>query len=175
VADFVAENLLPDDELELMGMFLRDSMEYTLVTHNLTHRNRHVTAYDTAIGREPNEVRVRSIVSDGRAFVNSDWLRQWCSEKGLSQAAIIQRCLDAGVIERPGGVSGTGRIKRIANLNAGTARANEGAKAMCYLVNARMLARMLGEDVGASAESADVIEMRRPEPAESPQQEATGT
>lgn len=171
VADFVSENLLPDDEVELLGMFLRDSMEYTLVTHNLTHRSRHVTSYDMPIGKEPNEVRVRSVVSEGLAYVNADWFRQWCAEKNLSMAAIINAGLDAGVIDRPGGKSGSNRVKRIANLHAGTARVSEGAKAMCYLFNTRRLSNMLGDNI-ASADTDNVVELKRPDadpPAEAEQ------
>lgn len=159
---FVAENLLPDDELELMSMFLNEQMDSTLVTQNWTRRNAACKVVDTPIGQEPRNVTVRHVVSTRWSYVNSETLRNWCAERHLPLNGIVHKCVEAGVIQPPN--SKTKRLKMYFNLYAGTARSAE-ARIWCYAVNVGKLSTMLGKDetLAEIPESADVIELRRPE------------
>lgn len=156
---FVAENILPDDELELMSMFLNDQMENTLVTQNWTRRTGTNRAVDIPIGQEPHNVTVRHVISTRHSYVNAETLRHWCSERHLPLNGIVHKCIEAGVIEPP--QSATKRLKTYFNLYAGTARSAE-ARIWCYAINVGKLSAMLGQD-SILPESADVIELRRPE------------
>lgn len=167
VSEFVAENLLPDDELELLSMFLNDHMDSTLVTHNMSRRTGVVKTVDMPVGNEPSNVLVRHVISTRRSYVNAEAFRAWCAERALPMNSIIHECVAKGAIEKP--KTGAARIKTYANLYGGTARSSE-ARVWCYVVNMGKLNAMLGREDTEYPDN--VVELKRPDadpPAEAEQ------
>lgn len=153
--DFVVDNVLPTDGLELLSRVLQDMAPHTLVTETETHVNRFTTKYDMALNaRTPDVVHGRHVKALGRTYLSVIALREWCVKRGVSEPEIVRAARSAGVMvvhTRLQGAKGADRVPTALsatyfNLAKGLKDSME-LKCRVYTLDVRRLYQMLGTDM----------------------------
>ena len=97
--EFVKDNILSTDGLELMQMMLHDLRPQTIITQNETRRGGKSTNYDVMDNsRMPDDVRVRHIASTRISYVAADAVKAWCAKKHLRPVDLLTEATRVGVI-----------------------------------------------------------------------------
>jgi hypothetical protein len=151
--DYVKENMLPTDGLELLSRALHDMRANTVVTETEGEGRGRVAHYARPVGgRIPNQVDARYIAGTSMLYVSVDALRKWCAEKHIRDTEMVVPARKALVL-RPMYAS------RISKLNADKFPAHdkmnllrgmeESTRTMvqCYAFNVHRLAMRVGPDL----------------------------
>lgn len=97
--EYVADHVLPTDGLELLSRALQDLTPHTLITRNETHINRNTKTWDEPLNaRVPDVVHARHVQLSGITHVSVQAIREWCTEKGVSEREIIRAAKSAGAL-----------------------------------------------------------------------------
>lgn len=162
--DFIAQNVMPTDELEVLSKMLHDLMPHTLITEGETrrvHGQDHIQ--DRVLNdRMPDLVLVRHIQSLGKSYVSVDAAREWCRKHRVAENEIVKRARDERIFHTFEGER---------NLSAGKYNLYKGLQAntkgfiKCYSIDKKLLARKLGlpEDESLTTENApsNVVPLRQ--------------
>lgn len=96
--DYVIENTLPDDPLQLLGRFLLDIAPDTIVTQEESGGGFR-TAVDRPLNiKVPDVPQARHILSTGMTYVTCQSMKQWCSDKGVSERQVLDAARRATVL-----------------------------------------------------------------------------
>jgi hypothetical protein len=100
--EYIKENTLTTNGLELLAKFLHDIRPNTVVTEDYGHTKGSAPRYVRHIGGNiPQKVEARYITSNvGLYYVSLDALRNWCKEKGVRDADILKEARAQGVQRR---------------------------------------------------------------------------
>lgn len=169
--NFVDDNILPTDGLELLSRALLELAPNTVVTETETHIGRNSTKFDMPLNaRVPDLVLARHVRSTGRTYVSVNALREWCSKKGVSEAEIVReaRKSENEVIrthERSRSDGGKSyNSSETYNLTKGM-RDTMDLRCRCYTVDVRRLAQCLGvPEADPAVELTNVVPLQRAEP-----------
>lgn len=97
--EYVVENTLPTDGLELLSRALHDLAPHTIITKDETHLGRHSEKFDLALNeRFPDRVVARHIKTSGITHVDVHALKAWCQDKGVSERDLIRAATTAGAL-----------------------------------------------------------------------------
>ncbi len=152
--DFVVDNVLPTDGLQLLSRVLQEMAPNTLVTEAETKVNQHSTKFDMPLNaRVPEVVHARHVKELGRTYLSVNALRAWCLKHGVSEPEIVRTARRDGVLvshDRLKGPKGTERkvvsvSAEYYNLAKGLRDSME-LKCRVYTVNVRKLFQLLGAE-----------------------------
>lgn len=105
--EFVAENTLPSDPLQLLARALLDLAPYTIVTQEESGNGGHHRVLRALNARMPEIVKGRHIRDTGVTYLAVTALKEWCTEHGVSERSIITASRGERVLEpRVGRVGG---------------------------------------------------------------------
>ncbi len=154
IAEYIQENVLSTNGLELLSKMLHDMHPYTVITASETRRNARVTKYDEPIGRMPDEVKARHVVDAGCTFITSEAIREWCAKHRVRQADVLHAARTAGVqrhIYRSSvTAAGNESSQWSSNKNLLTGmRASTNAQVKCQLFSTAVLSQRLGIPVSS--------------------------
>lgn len=159
--DYVAENILPTNGVDLLAMVLSDLKPHTLITENETHRGYDRQKFDLPLNnRVPDKVLARHVTSMGHTYIASNALREWAVEHKLSERDMLSDCKRAGVLVPPKPEFPNNFTAQL-DLFKGTREANA-TRTSCIKVNTRRLAALTGAEEEAP-EADNVVPMRKQE------------
>lgn len=148
--EYVVENTLPTDGLELLSRALQDLAPYTIITPGETHPGKNSNAWDIPLNeRFPDRVVARHIQTSAITHVSVHALKEWCHDKGVSERDIIRQAVIAGALRfhpvktATGGVSN--RTSEKYNLAKGL-KGNMELYCRAYTVYTRKLVRGYSAD-----------------------------
>jgi len=121
--EFIQENLLPTDPLELAQRMLSDLQPNTLVTEHESRPSGIVHKYDVMLNsRMPDPVLARHIVNLRKTYVSAAAVRKWCSDNRVSEMDMLRACKEQDVIGKIGPTGWTAPLNLLKGLkdNAGT-------------------------------------------------------
>lgn len=96
--EYVEENTMPTDPLQVLARFLLDIAPDTIVTQD-EHGGGFNRAVDRPLNvRVPEKPKARHILSSGVSYVAVEALKAWCSEKGLSAQPLVTAARHSGVL-----------------------------------------------------------------------------
>lgn len=144
--DYVAENTLPTNPLQLLSMALIDLAQNTIVTQNESWGGHNRVGVDRPLNaRVPDVVQGRHILSTGVTYLSVDALRDWSRERGVSDRAMIDAAKVAQVLQpRIRRVGGT-MVQRSYEQKSLTRGLVDGMNLRCnaYTFNVRRLNQLL--------------------------------
>jgi len=153
--EYVRENVLPTNGLELLQIMLTDLKPATLITDNETNRGKDRTAYDIPLNaRVPDKVSARHIVSLGITYVATSAVREWCIEKKVNERDMLGDCKAAGILVAPYRTK-PGVFTMQLDLFKGT-KEESTVFTRCLKVNVRALRNQTGYNDGADIPPANV-------------------
>lgn len=136
--DFVVDNVMPTDGLQLLSRALQDLSPHTLVTEEETHQGRFKTKFDEPLNaRVPDVIYARHVKMTGVTYLSVDALRVWCRDKGVVERDVLRAAKDAGVM-RPWSAGDRALTAANYNLMKGL-RANQHLFCKCYAFNIKQL------------------------------------
>jgi hypothetical protein len=170
--EYVKENMLPSDGLELLSLALHDMRGSTVVTEIEGYTRGNVMSYARSVsGTIPPVVTARYVASSAMLYVSMEALRKWCAAKHLRDTDLLQPARKAGVLRAiyPSRVNPEDPLKFPAvapfNLLRGMQESTR-TQIPCCSFNAHRLAQHLGRDVTDSMVESNVVQMRSPPPDE---------
>ena len=99
--EYIKENTLTTNGLELLAKFLHEIRPSTVVTEDRGNIRGKAHFYARHIGGNlPNKVDGRYITSESLYYVSVDAMRTWCKEKGVRDTDILQDAKKYGVQKR---------------------------------------------------------------------------
>lgn len=150
--DYVAENTLPTNPLQLLSMALIDLAKDTVVTQNESWGGNNQQNVDRPLNaRMPDVVRGRHILSSGTSYIAVDALKEWCRERGLSDRHMTDAAKIAQVLVPHKRNTGGRIVLRAYEQKALTRGMADGMNLRCpaYTFNVRRLNQLLQtEDSG---------------------------
>lgn len=167
--DFVKENVLTTDGIELLSRALLDLAPHTIVTDDETHRARNTTRFDLPLNtRMPDVVHARHIRSLARSYVSVQALRKWCSDKGVSERDIITSAKEQNVLILPDRSVAGEKVDRAYGRKVLTKGLKDTMELVCpaYTFDVRRLYMLQGEGSQESLDEhlSNVIELRPSSP-----------
>jgi hypothetical protein len=133
-AEYVDEVQMPDSGVELMGMFLNDIKDRTLITDTETSGYGFKQGQDQILNlRLPSTVVARHVQSLRATYVSTAALREWAREHRVSERIIIADCKKHGVLV-PIGPPSAGGWTRSMDLFKGT-KEHGGSMTRVYRIN----------------------------------------
>lgn len=90
---YIKDNNMPADGVGMLGRFLVDMKQYTVVTVGDTVRRGGMGAFDMAQGEIPRVVKCRHIASSNSTLISIPALKEWCRENRVSERTVIGDCL----------------------------------------------------------------------------------
>jgi hypothetical protein len=152
--DFVKDNVLPTDGLQLLNMMLHDLRPNTVITEFETRlTGKSTSPPDHMLNASmPTDIRVRHVVSTRRSYVSMDTLRAWCKKRHVRDMDVLRDSVTAGVLRTrttgPVRVTGTRGNKSSFpyNLLKGM-RESTSSYVPVYEFDLRLLARLTGGEI----------------------------
>ncbi len=143
---FIAENVMPTNGLELLSRALHDLTPYTLVTDGESRRTRHATESVDRMRNErmPNPVHARHVRDIGRTYLSVNALKDWCKQHNVSEMEIIRQARKDEVLVLHGERNNTSEKY---NLFKGMVVDMNGV-VKCYHIETHKLSRKLGVEAG---------------------------
>lgn len=188
--DFVEENVVVSDDLQLLSQALSDLHSKTIITQNLTDmaRSKNVTqVFDRDVrDRVPNDAVARHIISTGETYMSSAALSDWCDSKGYRERALVNAAKHSKLLKRiyasnakdEDGKSNKRWSARF-NLHRGMREYTGGAGVSCYLIDVHRLGYLLNDQdliakfVKADGKVVDFPSKQEPEDATSTEKSGT--
>ena len=135
---YIAENVAPRDGIALMADCLSDLKRHTVVTENDTDRRTNKLTFDAPLNaRVPDTVHARHVMAGGYTYVSVYAVRDWCTERKISERDLVDECARAGVLVPP--VAAAPRVLRQQfDLFRGMREAGA-TRTRCYKVNTQLL------------------------------------
>ena len=170
--DYVKENMLPTDGLELLSRALHDLRANTVVTENEGESRGKVAYYARPVGgRIPNQVDARFVASTSMMYVSVDALRKWCADKHIRDTEMIVPAKKALVLRPiyPSRVSKINPEKYPAHDRFNLLRGMEESTASlipCYAFNVHRLALRVGPEIENALAPDNVIRLQGGKPDE---------
>ncbi len=170
--DYVKENMLPTDGLELLSRALHDLRANTVVTENEGESRGKVAYYARAVGgRIPNQVDARFVASTSMMYVSVDALRKWCAEKHIRDTEMIVPAKKAQVLRPiyPSRVSKINPEKYPSHDRFNLLRGMEESTVSmvpCYAFNVHRLALRVGPEIENALSIENVIRLHGGKPDE---------
>lgn len=152
--EFVIENTMPTDGLELLSRALQDLAPHTVITEGESHLGRYSVKFDEPLNpRMPEVIKARHIKSQGCTWVSVLALREWAAEKGVSERDMVRAAKKAGVlVPFVRGVTGVSYSADYVVLTKGM-RVDMALRAKVYRFNVRGLYG-IGADIDAQTGAA---------------------
>jgi hypothetical protein len=146
--DYVVENVLPTDGLELLSRALHDLHPYTIITDGETHRSANSSKFDQVLNaRVPDIIKARHIQSTRLTYLDVRALREWALDKGISDREIVAAARKSGVIKlRQFSGSTAQRSSSKITLTKGLRDTME-LQCVCYTIDVGRLYGIQGADV----------------------------
>jgi hypothetical protein len=167
--EYILENTLPTDGLELLSRALHDMRANTVVTETHGEGRGRVAHYARAIGNHlPNQVDARFVIDTGMLYVSVEALRKWCAQKHVRDTEMIVAAR-AALVLRPiyeSRVSKTDILKFPANDKINLLRGMQESTNVlvkCYAFNVNRLALKVGPELTSALNQENVVPIRPPE------------
>ena len=164
---YIKENALPTDGLELLERMIHDIRSMTLVTEEGGHRKGpvHMHRYAVHIGSSlPPKVEARYIKDHMTLYVSQEAVRTWCKTHKVREADIMSPAKEAEVLVRCYKSSINTRLADKFNLYRGM-RESTNNMVTCYAFNIAKLVRHVGPHLGDSLNEDNVVPIRPAEDA----------
>jgi hypothetical protein len=166
--DYIKENTLPTNGLELLSRFLKDMRASTLITETRGSTKGHVNGrhYAAHVGaRFPDNVVARFIKDEGTVYVEREALMEWCRAAHVREIEILGPARTAEVMVY---LYPAAKLKKWAdnfNLTTGM-RENLGVQTRCLAFRIDQLRRFTGPIEELENPSANVVPLRQEVPPE---------
>lgn len=147
--NYVIENTLSDNPLEILNQFLLDIASDTIVTQEESHGGFRQAVDRPLNVKLPDKPKARHILGKGVSYVSVDALKKWCADKSIAERPIIVAARKEEVLmtfERNVQMGGTTRkIGRSSELKSLTKGLLGDMKISCkvYTFNVRKLNAIL--------------------------------
>lgn len=140
--DFIAQNMMPKDGLEILAKMLHELQPHTLITRDERPRVSGIEDREDVILNEriPDVVHVRHVIATGRSYLSVDAVKAWCRKYQVPETEITKRGRAEGVFKLYAG--GRNSSEKY-NLYKGL-RQSTGTYIQCYSIDRKLLARKLG-------------------------------
>jgi hypothetical protein len=161
--DFIAENIMPKDGLEILSRMLHDLAPHTIVTQGDTRRvsGRSDIGEHALNDRIPDVVYARHIVTTGRTYLSVHAAKEWCRKHNLPEGEVVTRARDERVFEL------FERERKLSSkkfdLYKGMQQST-GTFVHVYSIDKRLLAQKLGQqmdDIVPAAPPTNVVPLRQ--------------
>jgi len=155
--DFVEENVVVSDDLQVLSNALSDLHSRTIITQNLTDMSRKgkdlVPTFDRDVrDRVPNDAVARHIISTGETYLSSQALRDWCEKNGMRETSIITGAKQNKLLKRiyasaakEDESKSSKRWSARFNLHRGMREYTGGAGVSCYRIDVNRLGFLLND------------------------------
>jgi hypothetical protein len=152
---FIADNVMPTNGLEILARGLHDLKPNIMVTMNETSRTRHNTGPMDTILNDPKPTTVvgRHVVTLGRTYITVEALKSWCKDHGLSEQEIIKEARKEEVLITFGE---RGLASERFNLYKGMV-VDSADLVKCYRIDTHKLARKLGHEIDMTPAAPPVV------------------
>lgn len=163
--DYVKENTLPTDGLELLSRALHDLRANTVVTEKEGNTKGHVMSYARPVGgRIPNQVDARYVAETSLMYVSAEALKKWCADKHIRDAELIHPARTAGILRAiyPSLINMENPLRFAASARFNLLRGmEESTKNMvsCYAFNVHRLAMRVGPELTEALSTDNVVKL----------------
>lgn len=150
--EYIKDNTIPSDSLEILQRALHDLRPYTIVTEDRGWLKGREQSRRLAVhlgGNLPQKVCARYIRSEAMLYVSVEALKEWLMEHHLRVTDVVQTAKEAGVI-CPLYPARAHKIVDLFNLYTGMAESTK-TQVRCYAIRTRRLVQLTG---GASEDDA---------------------
>ena len=165
--DYVKENTLPTDGLELLSRALHDMRMNTVVTEHDGNTRGFAHQYARPVGgRIPNQVDARYVANNSMMYVSVEALKKWCTAKHIRDAELIGPARKHGVLRSVY----ASRVNKLddskfppsdrVNLLRGMEEST-GSVVACYAFNIHRLALRVGPDLTDALAVDNVVQLRK--------------
>ena len=164
--DYVKENTLPSDGLELLSLALHDMRANTVVTEHDGNTRGFAHQYARPVGgRIPNQVDARYVASNSMIYVSVEALKKWCASKHIREVELIAPARKHSIL-RPIYASRVNKLDETkfppsdrVNLLRGMEEST-GAIVPCYAFNVHRLALRVGPQLADALSTDNVVQLR---------------
>lgn len=172
--EYVKENTLPSDGLELLSRALHDLRPFTVITETLGYNKGPEDRRKYAIPLNesfPQRVEARYIKDQDTIYVSVEALRRWCSEHHIRDSDILRDAREVNVLRAvyPSSMNSKGAPIKSSpfNLLAGM-KASTGTSVRCCAFSIHRLAQCVGPSIDEAFQGPTVVQLR---PGEEPRQD----